>query len=97
VGTAYNWSDRTVFRAGYNYGRNPIPDQHLNPLLNTIAEHHLTVGFGHNLSDAWHIDGAFEWDFVNKETYSNPQLPFGQKTETSGEVFALHFRVSRVW
>ena len=97
VGTAWRWNDRTLLRAGYNYGRNPIPDNHLNPLLNTIAEHHLTVGFGHRLSDAWHIDGAFEWDIMNKETYTNKQLPFGTDAKASGELFALHFRVSRVW
>lgn len=97
VGTAFQWSKNTLFRAGYNYGRNPIPEQHLNPLFNTIAEHHLTIGFGHRLSDKWHIDGAFEWDIINKETYTNQQIPFGENTRTSGEVFALHFRVSRIW
>jgi long-chain fatty acid transport protein len=97
VGTVYQWNTKMLLRAGYNYGRNPIPDQHINPLLNTIAEHHLTLGFGHKLSDVWHIDGAFEWDIINKETYTNKQLPFGKNAEASGELFALHFRVSRVW
>jgi long-chain fatty acid transport protein len=97
LGTAYRWNAKTVFRAGYNYGRNPIPDEHLNPLLNTIAEHHLTLGFGHELSAAWRIDGAFEWDMMNEETYTNQQLPFGTDAKASGELFALHFRLSRTW
>jgi long-chain fatty acid transport protein len=97
VGIAYQWNDRTLLRAGYNYGRNPIPDEHLNPLLNTIAEHHLTLGFGRVLSKAWRIDGAFEWDIRNDVTYTNPQLPFGQDAEAAGELIALHFRVSRIW
>lgn len=97
LGTVYRWNDRTLLRAGYNYGRNPIPEEHTNPLLNTIAEHHLTLGFGHVLDKAWHIDGAFEWDIHNEVTYTNPQLPFGPDAEASGELFALHFRVSRTW
>jgi len=97
VGTAYRWNDRTLLRAGYNYGRNPIPNENLNPLLNTIAVHHLTLGFGHVLSDAWRIDGAFEWDLRTDETYTNPQLPFGQDAKAVGELMALHFRVSRTW
>ena len=97
AGATYNWNDRTVLRAGYNYGRNPIPNGNLNPLLNTIAEHHLTLGFGHDLDNAWRIDGAFEWDIRNEETYTNPQLPFGQDAVAVGELFALHFRISRSW
>jgi long-chain fatty acid transport protein len=97
TGMAYEWSDRTIFRAGYNYGRNPIPNDHLNPLLNTIAVNHLTLGFGHAFSNAWRIDGAFEWDLRNKEEYTNPQLPFGQDAEEVGELFALYFHVSRHW
>ena len=94
---AYEWNDRTIFRAGYNYGRNPIPNDHLNPLLNTIAENHLTLGFGHAFSNDWRIDGAFEWDLRNEEEYTNPQLPFGQDAEEVGELFALYFHVSRRW
>jgi len=97
AGATYKWNDRTVLRAGYNYGRNPIPNEHLNPLLNTIAEHHLTLGFGHDLGNAWRIDSAFEWDIRNNETYTNPQLPFGMDAGAAGELFALHFRISRAW
>ena len=97
TGMAYEWNDRTIFRAGYNYGRNPIPNDHLNPLLNTIAENHLTLGFGHAFSNDWRIDGAFEWDLRNEEEYTNPQLPFGQDAEEVGELFALYFHVSRRW
>lgn len=97
LGAAYQWDDKTLFRAGYNYGRNPIPDEHLNPFLNTIAKHHITLGFGRAISNDWRIDGAFEWDIRNDETYTNSQLPFGQDAEAVGELMALHFRVSRDW
>jgi long-chain fatty acid transport protein len=97
LGTVYDVNPNLSLRAGYNYGRNPIPSEHLSPLLNTIAEHHLTLGFGWKTNTAWRVDGAFEWDMKNRETYTNDELPFGQDTELEGELLALHFRMSRIW
>lgn len=97
VGFAYQWDSRTLLRAGYNYGRNPIPDNNLDPLLNTTAEHHITLGIGRQLSTLWRFDGALEWDFGHDVTYSNPELPFGPDAENTGELIALHLRLSRIW
>jgi long-chain fatty acid transport protein len=97
LGFAYQWDSKTVLRAGYNYGRNPIPDEHLNPLLNATAEHHITLGIGRQLSEPWRIDSAVEWDLGHDVTYSNPQLPFGPDAENTGEVIAFHLRLSRIW
>jgi long-chain fatty acid transport protein len=97
VGTAYRLSDKTLIWAGYNYGRNPIPSKNLNPLINSIAVHHLTLGSGHRMHKSWHIDGALEWDMRNEETYTNPSLPFGKNAKTVGELVALHIRITRIW
>ena len=96
IGFAYDLDSQTVLRAGYNYGRNPIPEASLSPLLNTITEHHLAFGFGRELDAAWRIDGAFVWDIKASTRYNNPGLPFGD-SEAVGDLFALHFRVSRAW
>ena len=96
IGFAYDLDAQTVLRAGYNYGRNPIPEASLSPLLNTITEHHLAFGFGRTLDAAWRIDGAFVWDIKASTRYNNPGLPFGD-AEAVGDLFALHFRVSRTW
>jgi long-chain fatty acid transport protein len=97
LGARYAIDPKRVLRAGYNYGRNPIPNEHLSPLMNTIAEHHLTLGFGWKLDNAWRVDGAIEWDMENSETYTNSETPFGSDTELDGELLALHVRMSRVW
>ena len=97
VGAAYQWSENTILRAGYNYGRNPIPNETLNPLLNNITEQHLTFGFGHTLNDEWRFDGAFKWHFYTEETYTNPNLFFGQDTVAAGDLFAIHVSASRAW
>ena len=55
-----NWRDQTVYafggeylvtpnlvlRAGFNYGRNPVPDATLNPLFPATVTRHITLGFG---------------------------------------------------
>ena len=97
VGAVYDWNAGLRLRAGYNYGRNPIPDASINPLLNTIDKQHLTAGFGYDLDNAWQVDGALEWSLRNSETYTNPELPFGPNAQATGETVALHLRLSRSW
>jgi long-chain fatty acid transport protein len=75
VGAAYDLNDKTVVRAGYNYGRNPVPDKNLNILLSPTGVHHLPIGLGRKLKNSWRVDGAFEWNLENKTTYTNPDLP----------------------
>lgn len=97
LGAAYDWNASLRLRAGYNYGRNPILEVSINPLLNVIDKHHLTVGLGYDLDDAWQIDGALEWSLRNDKTYTNPELPFGSNAEAAGKTVALHLRLSRSW
>ncbi len=64
------WKDQTIvatgieykkgsfaYRAGYNYGRNPVSEQGINPLFPAITEHHASVGLGYD-------SGTFELDFA---------------------------------
>lgn len=97
LGLRYDIDSNRVVRVGYNYGKNPIPSSHLNPLLNTTAEHHLTLGMGWQVNPIWRVDGVFEWDIKNSITYTNDELPFGADAEEVGEAFALHFQMSRSW
>jgi len=97
LGVAYDLDEHTVLRAGYNYGRNPIPAETLSPLLPNIAEHHLTAGAGHQLTDHWRIDAAFEYQLPNEVTYTNPDLPFGPDAQEHQEFAAVHVMVSRQW
>lgn len=47
LGLAYQFNDAFTGRAGYNYGKNPIPDQFVNYLWPAIVENHYTAGFGY--------------------------------------------------
>jgi long-chain fatty acid transport protein len=97
LGLAYDVSERAVVRAGYNYGRNPIPDDTLNPLLPNIAEHHVTAGVGYRLGDQWRMDVAVEYQLPNEVTYTNPNQPFGPDAKEHQEFAAVHVMVSRRW
>jgi long-chain fatty acid transport protein len=97
AGAAYDLTPRTVLRCGYNYGRSPIPDRHLTPLLASITEHHLTLGAGYRLSRTWRIDGALEYDLREDVRYDNRELPFGPGAEETAEVINLYIELGGSW
>lgn len=53
LGVRYDLNDKWVLRAGYNYGKSPIPDSQLlfNLLAPAVVEKHYTAGFTYNVSD----------------------------------------------
>jgi long-chain fatty acid transport protein len=97
AGAAYDLTPRTVIRCGYNYGRNPIPDRHLTPLLASITQHHVTLGAGHRLSRAWRIDGALQYDLRQDAHYENRELPFGPGAEERAEVINIYIELGGSW
>jgi long-chain fatty acid transport protein len=97
LGLAWDATDRFMVRAGYNYGRNPIPAETMNPLLAVHGEHHVTLGGGYVINSFWRTDLAVEYSLNNKVTYNNPNLPFGPGAQEEGEAIAFHLMVSRAW
>ncbi|MBU6260571.1 MAG: outer membrane protein transport protein [Burkholderiales bacterium] len=67
-----NWSDQTVLnvgaawavnpaltlRAGYNYGKDPIPAAYVNPLFPATVQSHYTLGLGYAFDAADSFDGS---------------------------------------
>ncbi|MES1998917.1 MAG: outer membrane protein transport protein [Pseudomonadota bacterium] len=47
MGLSYQFNDALTGRLGYNYAKNPIPNQFVNYLWPAIAENHYTGGFGY--------------------------------------------------
>ena len=97
VGVAYRASEATSWSAGFNYGKNPIPNETTNPLLAAFAERHVTFGVRHKLSANWELAGGIEYDLPKTVTYTNPEQPFGPGAQERGELIALHFGLSRRW
>ena len=81
-----NWKDQTVYsiggeytlnpdvklRAGFNYGKNPIPSAYLQHLGEAITEYHLMLGAGCKLGDRGALDVAYTHTFKNAEANSSP-------------------------
>jgi long-subunit fatty acid transport protein len=53
-----------TLRAGYNYGRNPIPRKTVQPTTPAILEHHVMVGAGFHVR-RWELSLLYEHAFEN--------------------------------
>jgi len=94
AGVAYELTENAILRAGYNYGRNPIPNKNLSPLLAAISEQTVTAGGGYRFTAHWRTDGGVEYGLRNKVRYTNPNLPFGPDSAETNESIALHLSAS---
>jgi long-chain fatty acid transport protein len=94
VGSAYRPDEALTLWAGYNYGRNPIPNKHLSPLLVNIAEHHVTGGVAWQVRENARLGFAVEYVLPNEVTYNNSELPFGSEARARQSYMALHLGLS---
>lgn len=60
-GVQYGVNERVQVRAGYNYGKSPVPDDQLTfaTLAPAISEHHYTIGFTYRASENLEVSGAY--------------------------------------
>jgi len=72
LGLAYKFSDALTGRAGYNHGKNPIPDALVNYLWPAIVEDHYTVGFGYAFSKQSQVN--FGMSYVPEVTVTGSNL-----------------------
>ena len=97
-----NWKNQTVYalgldynimnyniRAGYNYGKNPVPNDSMNPLFPAIQEQHMTLGFGWT-TGPYTVDVGYAYGLEKEVTYTNTTGMFGSNTTTSMHQHGLH-------
>lgn len=81
LGLGFGWKNQTVYklgvdwgynekwnlRAGWNYGKAPIPEDQIlfNFLAPATPEHHLTLGAGYKIAEGWDLDMNFVYAFNN--------------------------------
>jgi len=70
IGVEYAMNAMHTLRAGYNYGKSPVPDDNLNPLFPAIVEQHLTLGYGLTFGQ-WGVNLAYEHAFENTQVNNN--------------------------
>lgn len=97
AGTAWQPVERLTLWAGYNYGRNPIPNDHLTPLLANISQHHVTAGTGWRLAEGARLGLAIEYQFPNDVDYDNAELRLGSDLRARTAYVALHLGLGLAW
>ena len=68
LGGAYEATEALTLRGGYNYGKNPVPDQYVNALFPAIVEHHITVGAGYEWAEVNGINASFQTGLESSAT-----------------------------
>lgn len=73
IGVAWDVTPKLTLRAGYNYGKNPIPDDQtcFNMLAPGVVEHHLSAGFTYKLSS--HCELSFYYMHAFEHTVDGDQ------------------------
>jgi long-chain fatty acid transport protein len=61
VGSEWDVSQSMVLRAGYSYGKSPVPDSTLLPMTAAISEHTLSCGLGWDLGVCT-VDLGYQYD-----------------------------------
>ena len=88
-GVEYALLENVLLRAGYKYGRNPVPTDTLTPLTAVITEHTLTAGLGWNVR-RFQIDFAYQYDFANPVQIEKSSLRSGEYSNSRIET-SLHW------
>ena len=89
IGFEYEATESLRLRAGYAYGRSPVPSETLTPLTAVIPEHTLTVGAGYR----WRwldVDLAYQCDLPETRTLGQSALRSGEYSFSSTKV-AIHW------
>ena len=77
LGGEFSVTDFIQLRAGYSYGRSPVPDGTLTPLTAVIMEHSLSAGAGWQC-DRWSVDFAYQWSLPNTQRVGTSDLRSGE-------------------
>jgi long-chain fatty acid transport protein len=77
LGLSYQFTDAFTGRVGYNYGKNPIPDEFVNYLWPAIMEDHYTAGLGYAFGKQSELNFAVSVAPEVTVTGTGPTPPMG--------------------
>lgn len=94
LGVEFQATDSIALRAGYTYGKSPVPDSSLTPLTAAIMEHKLGGGVGWKI-DRYFVDAAYQYSLPADQRVGTSALQAGEysnsRTEVSVHTVALTF------
>jgi long-subunit fatty acid transport protein len=85
AGLEYAVTENLFLRAGYAYGKSPVPDSTLTPMTAAIMEHTLTAGVGYQVGP-WSFDLAYQYDIPITRNVGTSGLLSGEYSNSSTEV-----------
>ncbi|MHB8473488.1 MAG: OmpP1/FadL family transporter [Gammaproteobacteria bacterium] len=94
LGVSYNYSDQWTLRAGFNYGKTPIPnDQNIfNIIAPGVVEKHLTFGFTFSPSKNNEITMAYMHAFRKDQSLTTPyRADIGMSQNSVGASYGWKF------
>lgn len=97
IGVCYEPDDKTRWRAGYNYARQPVPERNLTPLVAAIPERHVSLGWGRELSDQLDLNLTLFYIAPISVRYSNPATPISTDARETHETLTVQITFTRRW
>jgi len=92
AGIEYAINDNWSLRAGYIFGKSPVPDSTLTPLTAVITENTITMGVGYRRGN-YSVDLAYQYSIPVSRTVSVSELQAGEANgstvKVSIQTFAL--------
>jgi long-chain fatty acid transport protein len=84
-GLEYGITTNLLLRAGYSYGKSPVPDETLTPLTAAITQSAISAGIGAHW-DRYYADLAYEYDLPVERSVGTSSLLSGEYSNTSIKV-----------
>lgn len=91
LGIQYGVNNRLQVRAGYNYGKTPIPDDQVtfNLLAPATVERHYSVGFTYKANDNLEVTGAYMYAASNSQSACDQNIVDCASFNMHQNLFAL--------
>ena len=87
AGLEFSLLDGLALRAGYSYGRSPVPNDTLTPLTGAIFEHTVSAGVGYRWG-RYHADFDWQWQLPATQHVGESLLLDGEYSHTALTVSA---------
>lgn len=98
LGAAYMLNDEYEIYLGYNYGKNPVPERNLSPILPVVPEHRISAGLSYQPKQSSYIYSlGFEHEFPEDITYQNNTARIGNGAKLHTETYLIRFMLSKTF
>jgi long-chain fatty acid transport protein len=91
LGVQYGVNNRLQVRAGYNYGKSPIPDNMVtfNLLAPATVEHHYSLGFTYKANENLEVSGTYMYAASNSQSACGQNIVNCASFDMHQNVFGL--------